>query len=301
MSSSPPEGFTVRGGALEDADAVAGLILAAEPSEEISGAEVRDWWRGQELELDVRLVFAPDGRLAAAGDVTKRAGAASVENYVHPDFRGRGVGAHLVHWSEGRSRQLGFRVVRNAVLSTDDAARALLAGHGYRPVRHFYRMRAELGDDLVEPVWPDGIELRRLASGEERELYAADRDAFAEEWGRPQRSFEEWWSKVGGSETFDPSLTFLAWDGDRVAGYAICALEFGGGFVNLVGVRPAWRRRGLGLALLRHAFRELRARGADAVGLGVDAGNPTGATRLYERVGMHVAFQADAYEKELEP
>jgi hypothetical protein len=35
------------------------------------------------------------------------------------------------------------------------------------------------------------------------------------------------------------------------------------------------------------------------VGLGVDAQNPSGATRLYERAGMHVAYEAAAFEKEL--
>jgi ribosomal protein S18 acetylase RimI-like enzyme len=276
-------------------------MVAAEPSEWISGAEVRDWWHGQELERDVRLLHDADGRLAAAGDVVRRAGAAAAENYVHPDFTGRGLGAYLVGWSEGRARELGFSLVRNGILSTDERGRELLTSRGYRIVRHYYRMVAELGDDLPEPEWPEGIELRTIAAGEERELYEADREAFAEEWGRPQRSFEEWWAKVSGSESFDASLTFVAWDGGRVAGYAICALEFGGGFVNLIGVRPEWRRRGVGLALLRHAFRALRARGVDRVGLGVDALNPTGATRLYERAGMHVLFQADVYEKELEP
>jgi mycothiol synthase len=299
MSSFPPDGFAVRGATLEDADAVAELILAAEPTEMISGAEVRDWWHGQELERDARLVIAPDGRLAAAGDVSKRADAASVEGYVHPDFRGLGLGGYLVEWGERRALELDFARVRNAILSTDAPAKALLATRGYRPVRHYYRMTIAVSDDLEEPSWPDGVELRTLAAGEERELYDADREAFAEDWGRPERSFEEWWARFGGSETFDRELTFLAWDGGRVAGYAICAREQGGGFVNLLGVRGAWRRRGLGLALLRHSLRELRARGVDTVGLGVDASNPTGATRLYERVGMHVLFQADVYEKEL--
>ena len=35
------------------------------------------------------------------------------------------------------------------------------------------------------------------------------------------------------------------------------------------------------------------------VALGVDAENPTGATLLYERAGMHVAYEAVTYGKEL--
>ncbi len=299
MSSSPPEAFAARGATVDDADAVADLIHAVEPVEPISGADVRDWWRGQEIERDARLVHAPDGRLAASGNVSQRSDAASVEGYVHPDFQGRGLGAYLVDWGEDRARELGFARVRNAVLSTDGPARELLTSRGSRTVRHYYVMKTEVGDDVQEPEWPPGLDVRTFADGDERELYEADQEAFAEDWSRPERSFEVWWSKFGEAEKFDPSLTFLAWDGDRLAGYSICGLAFGGGLVNLLGVRPAWRQRGLGLALLRHSFRELRARGVDSVSLGVDASNPTGATRLYERAGMQVLFQSDVYEREL--
>ncbi len=54
-----------------------------------------------------------------------------------------------------------------------------------------------------------------------------------------------------------------------------------------------------GVALLLHSFSEFYQRGVSKVGLGVDAGNLTGATRLYERAGMHIVEQADLYEKEL--
>ncbi len=63
--------------------------------------------------------------------------------------------------------------------------------------------------------------------------------------------------------------------------------------------RKPWRKRGLGLALLHHAFGEFYRRGQPKVALGVDAQNPTGATRLYERAGMHVAYEAVAFQKEL--
>jgi hypothetical protein len=37
------------------------------------------------------------------------------------------------------------------------------------------------------------------------------------------------------------------------------------------------------------------------IGLGVDAQNPTGATRLYQKVGMYAASEFVTYEKELRP
>ena len=50
-------------------------------------------------------------------------------------------------------------------------------------------------------------------------------------------------------------------------------------------VHPEHRRRGLGEALLHHAARTYRAAGVTKVGLKVDSDNPTGAPRLYERLG----------------
>jgi GNAT superfamily N-acetyltransferase len=69
--------------------------------------------------------------------------------------------------------------------------------------------------------------------------------------------------------------------------------------VNWLGVRRPWRRRGLALALLHHTFGECYRRGLQKVALGVDASSLTGATRLYEKAGMHVFRQWNTYQKEL--
>jgi mycothiol synthase len=102
-------------------------------------------------------------------------------------------------------------------------------------------------------------------------------------------------------EGFDPGLWFLAMDGDEIAGGSLCQDYPDEGWVEQLGVRRAWRRNGVGLALLRHTFREFYRRDRRRVGLGVDSQSPTGATRLYRRAGMHVARQLDSYQKELRP
>ena len=57
------------------------------------------------------------------------------------------------------------------------------------------------------------------------------------------------------------------------------------GDVRAIGLRPAWRARGLGRQLLRWSVGELRRRGARDVYLSVEAEN-TGALRLYEAEGF---------------
>jgi ribosomal protein S18 acetylase RimI-like enzyme len=98
----------------------------------------------------------------------------------------------------------------------------------------------------------------------------------------------------------DKSLWFVIRDVERIAAYARCESgRHGGGYVGMIGTRRAWRRRGLGLALLQHAFGELYGRGIRRVTLGVDSENASGATRLYERAGMHVESEHVSFEKEL--
>jgi ribosomal protein S18 acetylase RimI-like enzyme len=57
------------------------------------------------------------------------------------------------------------------------------------------------------------------------------------------------------------------------------------GFTDLLGVRRAWRGRGLASALLAEAMRRFKAGGMAHAGLGVDTENPTGALGLYTRMG----------------
>ena len=100
-------------------------------------------------------------------------------------------------------------------------------------------------------------------------------------------NFNEFYVK---QRAIDPLLWLLAWDGDELAGFVLASSGRGSepelGWVGTLGVRPAWRRRGLGEALLRSAFAELFTRGHRRVGLGVDTENVSGALRLYERVGV---------------
>jgi GNAT superfamily N-acetyltransferase len=98
-----------------------------------------------------------------------------------------------------------------------------------------------------------------------------------------------------------PDLQFLAMAGDTIAGMALCRYLEDFGWVDVLGVRRPWRKQGLGLALLHHAFGEFYRRGTADVGLGVDSQSLTGATRLYARAGMHPLVHYDVYEKELRP
>ncbi len=98
----------------------------------------------------------------------------------------------------------------------------------------------------------------------------------------------------------DPSLWFLVRHEETVVAATRNDPErSGGGWIGALGVRRAWRGQGLAKALLLHSFREFHRRGKRRVGLGVDSENPTGATKLYESVGMVVDTEQVVWEKVL--
>jgi GNAT superfamily N-acetyltransferase len=154
---------------------------------------------------------------------------------------------------------------------------------GCERLRDVLEMRIALGPAAVGPAWPDGIRLRPfVAERDAASVHACLVEAFAASDERVA-PYAEWRPWLLGDPSYDPALVFVAESGGAVAGVAQCWTE---GFVKDLAVRPAFRGRGLGEALLRAAFAEFARRGVSEVRLKVDADNPTGAVRLYRRVGM---------------
>jgi mycothiol synthase len=304
-------GYSSRPPAPEDAVAVAGLMAACVRAD--GGAEgtsvehVLDDWHEIDLRGEAVLVLGPDGYVAGYADVVNRAFVSlTVYGYVHPEHREMGIGAWLVGWGEdwarGRIRLApeGARVlVKHYVISTNTGARRLLEDAGYEAVRGTYVMEIYLEADSPEPAWSEGLAVRTFVPGrDERAVFEAVEDAFRDVWDRPRGTFERFVAMTQ-NENFDPSLWFLATEGEEIAGAALCKTVAGEGWVDVVGVRRPWRRRGLGLALLRHAFGEYHRRGVRRVELSVDAGSVTGAPRLYGRAGMRQKTVYVVYQKEL--
>jgi mycothiol synthase len=321
-----PPGYHGRPATFDDLVAVVALLNAC--SRDLLGVDEatpeiyqREWRApGVNLETDRRVVVAPDGQLVGYMEVWDLFDPhVKVHSWgrVHPAQRGRGIGTYLLAWADGRARQAldkaptGTRVaLLNEALGHDAPAQALFRACDYALRRHAWRMEIALEAPPPAPVWPAGIAVRTLVQGqEERAVIAAVRDAFRDHWGYVERPFEEevamWTHFAREDPDFDPSLWFLAMAGDEIAGMSLCQRHVHDdremGWVGTLGVRRPWRRLGLGLALLQHSFGEFYQRGKRKVGLGVDAQSLTGATRLYERAGMHVAREYVTFEKELRP
>ena len=308
-----PEGYTMRAPSREDAEAVAALIhvseLADTGASDMSLEELTDDWHSLDLAEEAVAVVAPDGTIAGYADVINRSFVTvSVYGYVHPDFRGLGIGTYLISWGERWTRERmpnapgdARVVVQHFINRTNEGAQQLLKDLGYAPVRGVYVMETELDETPPQPHWPAGISVRTFVPDQdERPLFEAVEDAFRDMWGRPRGTFERFVG-ITHRESFDPSLWFLATEGDEIAGATLCKTLAGEGWVDVVGVRRPWRNQGLGLALLRHALAEFQRRGVRKVSLSVDAESITGAPRLYGRAGMRVRESYAILLKELRP
>ena len=303
MSSSLPDGFTARRVTPEDAPAVNALVIAADEAvqgwSDSTETDLTHWWREVDLGHDSWVVdygSAP----AAYGVLYPQGDTADLDCYVHPERKGLGLGSWLLACGEERARERELAKAHAWALAPDRDAQRLFELRGYREVRRYYHMLIDMDEPPPEAEWPKGFTVDTFAPEDAKVFHATLNEAFAEEWNWIPMPFERWLELRVRAPDADPSLWFIVREGDETAAVLRGdAQRFDSGWIGAVGVRKPWRKRGLGLALLHHAFGEFYGRGEKRVGLGVDSQNPTGATRLYERAGMRVAYEAIAYEKEL--
>jgi mycothiol synthase len=327
MNYDPLKSFRVRPAALDDAEAIAELVndcsieRTGKPDATAHLVAGVMQTPGVNPETDTLLAIGPNEQpvgYAFVQDTAPHTVFFALAD-VHPQYRDRGIGSTLCRWAEERAQRsmpkapAGERVVLlQQRLSTDASARKLLMGQGYGVVRHNFRMLIELEEPPPQPIVPAGITIRPFIRDREgRAVVEALREAFRDNWGYVERPFEEeyqrWMYILDRDPDNDPaSFWFVAVvDGEEIAGLCLCNPRQAGdpdtAWIHVVAVRSPWRRRGLALALLHHSFGALYRQGRRRIALEVDTQNATGATRLYEKAGMHVERHYDFFEKELHP
>jgi ribosomal protein S18 acetylase RimI-like enzyme len=306
---SLPEGYAIRPATDGDVPAVARVLLADDLRDTGGSVYDEDFVRAQwstpgfDPAVDAWVVLETAGAVVGVANVLPD-GETRLKSWgaVHPDHRGLGIGSFLLDRLEARAVQrlgaVAGATFHHAINDVDEAGRAMLRARGFSFVRSFRHMQIDLDGPRDPGRPPEGIDIRAIEP--ERDLplaHAIFVETFADEWGYRVIPYDEWRSLEVEVPGFDPSLWLLATEGDQAVGALNAIAEGDRGWIGELGVRRAWRGRGIATAMLRRAFATFSERRLPHAMLNVDFENPTGAMALYQKVGMRAVRGYDVYEK----
>jgi mycothiol synthase len=300
--------LTVRSPTLDDAQRALELMIRHDVADygvpDSSLEDVQYDWEHIDLERDAWLALAPGGEPAGYAAVAPMLGGLHYNVYVDPRWRASGLSAALLERCEQRAGELvrdgaSGPTIRAFVAHVNERERALVESAGFRAVRYHFQMRSKLDRPPAPPEWPGGISVRTVRPGDDDRAIQALIEAAFDRPGRTPQTFEDWQEFMMQPGLFKPELWFLAEAGGELVGACLGFIYEPAGWIRQLAVADSWRRRGLGTALLRHAFQEFWRRGLDHVGLGVAADNER-AVHLYEAAGMRRLQQYDEYLKTID-
>ena len=323
-SAGPAAGLALRPLRPADAEALFELVRLGRSvdgvAEPFTFDELYHHWfdhPGSNPELDSTGAFTADDVLVGFAWVFARDPASEVARVymageVRPDHRRERLGTLLLQRGVARARVVlanqGSALAGEIYVDSpaDSQGRAaLFTGAGYGATRTFATMRRSLAEPPTPAELatdPPGFMFETWTAGLDGETRAAHNDAFRDHWGSDPVSLERWEHVVRGAPGFAPAASWLALDGDTVAGYALTTLttDQAGrrlGWLGTIGVRRGYRRRGLASALIARSLAAFREAGVVEAGLDVDLENPSGAPRVYGALGFRETRRSTIYVK----
>ena len=279
--------------------------------------EIREIFADPHLDSqeDVRLAYE-DGRAVGWGYVWHHPSGERLERAyllgtVHPDWRGRGIGRAVFAWQLERARAvLGAyhdlpRFIKTAAWDWLTDAQRLYERFGFQAVRWF--------DELLRPLDPPleitevkGVDITVWRTDQSEEVRLLHNRAFADHWGSGSIDPDAWTNRLAGYGTrLDLSVIALA--GEEVVGYSINEaypedeelLGRRDGWIGTLGVDRSHRGRGIASALIAASLEHFRGAGLTHASIGVDTDSPTGAHRLYRRLGFEVEKRSVTHQLEI--
>jgi ribosomal protein S18 acetylase RimI-like enzyme len=196
-------------------------------------------------------------------------------------------------------RQIGLHIF---VSRAEEERGRLLADRGFSLRSTFHRMLLPGETPVSDAPAPEGVEMAPLDPARDAAaVHALLRRAFGEHelLGIPAEE-AAWRHETVEDPRWVPGPSLVARADGELVGAVVGFPEEDQGWIRNLGVARSQRGRGLGAALLAASFRAFRDLGLAPVGLGVDSANRSGATALYERMGMRVAKQVDLLARMLD-
>jgi ribosomal protein S18 acetylase RimI-like enzyme len=264
---------------LEDADQVIALIGV--PGSRAHEHQRADWARPDfEPGLDNLVAVGVDGRLGGYASLSPNG-----ELFLAAECDA--LADELYGLICDRAHDRGDRTIAVAVGAPEGPLASLVGRHPFTLDHDTLTMWRPLDEPVADPAAPEDTALRTFEPADARAVHELLDQAYLS-WDTTYLPVSQkgWETAMTGDVEFDPAVWFLA---ERDGALVGCALHWSSGWLKDVAVRESERGRGLGATLVQMGLAEFSRRGCARVGLKVDAGNPTGAVRLYERLGFVTA------------
>jgi mycothiol synthase len=275
---------------LENCNPLEDLIFAEINGQAIGFSRVF-WWE----DLDLGLRYVPVG-------------------LVVPKWRRSGIGTALLDWSEQRLRDIA--ATHSPELAKHFQVKAfefqvdnirLLDRSGYAPVRYFEQLVRPDLDNIPNFTLPAGLSVRAAAPEHYRAIWQVMQETFRDCWGCSEFTEVAYQAWLANTSYFQPHLWQIAWDDatDEIVGHVLTFIDAAEndrnhrqrGYTESIGVRRAWRNRGVARALIAGSLQAQKAAGMTESALGVDSDNPSGANKLYQRCGFQFAKRQIVFHK----
>jgi len=308
--------LAIRPATRDDAQAIANVVIATELIEtgvvDTVPEDLLEWWDDETVDLanNTRVLITPEDTIIGYAGLSQDSHGFGLDphTHVHPDYQQRNLEHFLLQLIEEQARhmleQSSIPPVIHAT-SFHPTWTEVLKQEGYSITSSDIRMEIKLNEAPPAPLSIPAIAIRPYQPGkEELAIHAVIQEAFQDIGGRPYIPFEDWEVGTLQRSSFDPSLLYVAVEGDTIFGAIICrsfpeALDVPQGHISQLGVLRPWRKRGIALQLLYTVFGEYYQRGLTHLILDVDTHNTSGAHQLYQRAGLRKQTQVDNLQKTL--
>jgi mycothiol synthase len=203
------------------------------------------------------------------------------------------------------AREAGGELVRLWVPERADRASRAAQAAGFTPVRSSYHMLLPAETPVPAPAEIPGVRRRAIRPGEEQRVLEALNRAWDGTWDFVPIPLEMFERDLDGQRD-GMLLAVDAADDSRIVGTCHAVFDRSDrnpdghprAWISNLTVDPAYRGRGLARSMLQAGIAHLRARGAQSVTLGVDAGDPA-PLKLYQSAGFGQVSSTVAWDRPL--
>ncbi len=280
---------------------------ACPPTVRPAPADIIIRWQRRNItpQLDVQVIPGDNDELVAfvqVGLFKEGTARLNFEIAVHPDYRRQGIGSALYELVMERAERTPIAQITTPVYTLPGKSAggvgAWLLERGFNPGHSFWQMRIDNIAEVMEPHFPDGIDVRTFS----------DMEQDPGKWANLIiHSFGEAASAAGViAQLSEPGVSrdgyFFAVEtttGQEVGTSRARIDVVGGeavGYVGTVGVLPSYRGRGIAGALLGQTLLYLAGKGMSSATLFVENSN-TAARSLYEKLGWRYIYLTNHYVK----